>query len=118
MNRGIANCFCGVLDLLESGNGFDSHFSVDGNVVTIMPLTEEAYRKVYELSFSDGSNEKDHWIYGYAEDNSAIAILQKTYLRKGFSTGIDLSAAKVFSPLHHPHTKREKEAETFSMQLK
>lgn len=99
MNRGIANCFCGVLDLLESGNGFDSHFSVDGNVVTIMPLTEEAYHKVYELSFSDGSNEKDHWIYGYAEDNSAIAILQKTYLRKGFSTGIDLSAAKVFSPL-------------------
>lgn len=99
LTRGIENCFCGVLDLLESGSGFDSHFSVDGNVVTIMPLTEEAYHKVYELSYSDGSNEKDHWIYGYAEDNSAIAILQKTYLRIGLSTGINLSAAKFFSPL-------------------
>lgn len=99
MDRGIENSFCGVLDLLESGCGFDSHFSVDGNIVTIIPLTEEAYHKVYELSYNDGSNEKDHWIYGYTEDNSAIAILQKTYLRTGLSTGIDLSAAKFFSPL-------------------
>lgn len=99
LTKGIANCFCGVLDLLESGSDFDSHFTVDGNVVTIMPLTKEAYHKVYELSYNDGSNEKDHWIYGYAEDNSAIAILQKTYLRLGFSTGVDLSAAKFFSPL-------------------
>jgi hypothetical protein len=99
LTKGIANCFCGVLDLLESGSGFDSHFTVDGNVVTIMPLTKEAYHKVYELSYNDGSNEKDHWIYGYAEDNSAIALLQKTYLRLRLSTGINLSTAKFFSPL-------------------
>lgn len=95
MTRGIANCFCGVLDLLETGKGFDSHFGVDGNIVTIMPLTKEAQKRVYELSYNDGSNERDHWIYGYAEDKSAIAILQKTNLRGGF----DLSAAKVASPL-------------------
>lgn len=99
MNKKIINSFCGVLDILETENGFDSHFSVDGNIVTIMPLTQEAYHKVYELSFNDGSNEIDHWIYGYAEDNSAIAILQKTYLRLGLSAGRDLSAAKVISPL-------------------
>lgn len=99
MTKGIANCFCGVLDLLESGKDFDSHFSVDGNVVTIMPLKKEAYHKVSELSYNDGSNERDHWIYGYAEDNSAIAILQNTYLKHRFSTEINLSAAKFFSPL-------------------
>lgn len=99
MDKKIVNSFCGVLDILETGSGFDSHFSVEGNMVTIMPLTQDAYRKVYELSFNDGSNEKNHWIYGYAEDNNAIAILQITYLRLGFSTGRDLSAAKFFSPL-------------------
>ncbi len=99
MTKGIANCFCGVLDLLETGEGFDSHFSVDGNIVTIMPLTAEARRKVLELSYNDGSNERDHWIYGYAEDNCAVAILQKTHLSVFVSTGISLSAAKFFSPL-------------------
>lgn len=99
MKKGISDCFCGVLDLLETGNSFDSHFSIDENLVTIMPLTKEAEKKVHELSYNDGSNEKDNWIYGYAEDNCAIAILQKSHLRENFSSSINLSAAKVFSPL-------------------
>lgn len=97
MKRKIDNCFCGVLDLLETRN--DSHFSVNGNIVTILPLTEEARQKVHELSYNDGSNEKEHWIYGYTEDNCAIAILQTTHLRGGFSSRVDLSAAKFCSPL-------------------
>ena len=99
LTRKIENRFCGVLDLSESESGFDSHFSVDGNIVTIIPFKKEAYHKVYELSYNDGSNERDHWIYGYTEDNSAIAILQKTHMRNRISTGINLSAAKFFSPL-------------------
>jgi hypothetical protein len=94
MTREIANCFCGVLDLLETGAGYDSHFGVEGNIVTIMPLTKPAQERMHVLSYTDGSNERDHWIYGYTEDNCAIAILQKTNL-----AGVNSLASKFVSPL-------------------
>lgn len=100
MIKEIKDNFCGVLNILNTQPGaFDSHFTVSGNLVTIIPLTDEARKEIHKLSYNDGSNEKEHWIYGYSDANTAIAILQKSHMQTGFSSGIDLNAGYFKTPL-------------------
>lgn len=99
MQRAISDSFTGFLNLKGEGQGCDSTFNINGNIVTIIPLTDDCLKEVSQLSYTDGSNDKDHWIYGFAEDNCSVAILKKTRLRGGFSSGVDLKISKFKTPL-------------------
>ena len=71
MLKDIPENFCGVL-ALAGGNEFDSHFSVAGSTVTIIPISEEARKKIRVLSYTDGTNNKENWIYGVSDANSSV----------------------------------------------
>ena len=72
--------FCGVLDIQNTKKGFDSSFSVNDNLITIIPLTKEARSKLNTLSYNIDSDGKpaqyNNFIYGRSNDNKAIALYQ------------------------------------------
>lgn len=98
MKREILEDFSGFLSIKDN-NQLDTAFRVHNNIVTMLPLTDECKKEFNKLSYNDGSNEKDHWLFGICEDNSCIAFLKKTHLTSGFSSGNDLSASKFSTPL-------------------
>jgi len=99
MKNIISDNLNGILDLQGKGEGYDSSFNVQDSLVTIIPLNGSAKRHSHVLSYNDGSNEKDDWLFGLAEDNCKIAFLKKTHLAQRFSSSIDLSASKFFAPI-------------------
>ena len=101
MKYEIQNSFCGMLDLQGRGDRkCDAFFNIHDNVVTIIPLTDECKKLSYNLSYNDGSNKKDNWIFGFSEDGCSVAFLQKSHLHTSFSTPVDLSASRFHTPIY------------------
>ena len=95
----ISDNFSGVLNLQGKEKGYDSFFNINGKIVTLIPLTDDCRKTVHKLSYTDGSNEKDHWIYGITEDYCSIAVLKKTRLAVSFSSSVDMNTSKFQTPL-------------------
>lgn len=99
MQKIISDNFAGMLALQETEKGYDSFFNINRDIVTLIPLTDDCRKTVYTLSNKDGSNQKDHWLYGITEDSCCIAILKKTPLVVNFSAPIDMNTSKFQTPL-------------------
>ena len=89
----------------DVGKGCDASFSVTNNIVTVIPLTEECKKHNYELSYTDGSADKDSWIFGYSDDSCKVAFLRRTRLSSGISAPIDLSVSRFYAPVIVKGTK-------------
>ena len=105
MQKSILNNFSGVLNLQGLEEGYDSMFSVNENIVTVIPLDAECRKEIDKLSYLNKSNQEDQWLYGLSEDNCCVAILKKSQLNTGFSSGINLGTAKFVTPLIAKNTQ-------------
>ena len=100
MIKKIQNSFSGMLDLQGIGNGqCDAFFNMQDNIVTIIPLTNECRKHARILSYNDGTNEKDNWLYGFSEDGCSIAFLQKTHLHSTLSSPVDMGTSRFHTPI-------------------
>ena len=100
MKRIISDNFSGMLDLQGIGEGkCDSFFSVYDNVVTIIPLTDDCRKRTHVLSYNDGSNAKNDWLYGFSEDGCSVAFLKNTHLATGFSAPLDMGTSRFYTPI-------------------
>lgn len=100
MIKKIQNSFSGMLDLQGIGNGqCDAFFNMQDNIVTIIPLTNECRKHARILSYNDGTNEKDNWLYGFSEDGCSIAFLQKTHLHSTLSSPVDMGTSRFYTPI-------------------
>lgn len=89
-----------MLDLQGIRNGqCDAFFNMQNNIVTIIPLTDECRKHAHILSYNDGTNEKDNWIYGVSEDGCSIAFLQKTHLHSSLSSPVNMGTSKFYTPI-------------------
>lgn len=101
MKKEIADNFAGVLNL-GAAKGYNAFFNTNGNIVKLFPLTKECYELVHGLSGSDGkgqTEDSERWLYGFTEDNCNIAILKKSRLKIGFTSGLDMGIAQFYAPL-------------------
>lgn len=73
MKRIISDSFTGLLSLQGEEQGYDSSFNINGDIVTIISLTDDCRKEVFKLRYTDGSNEKN---IGYMELQKIIAGLQ------------------------------------------
>lgn len=100
MIKKVQNSFSGMLDLQGIGNGqCDAFFNMQDNIVTIIPLTNECRKHARILSYNDGTNEKDNWLYGFSEDGCSIAFLQKTHLHSTLSSPVDMGTSRFHTPI-------------------
>ncbi|MCH5344794.1 MAG: hypothetical protein J1E64_12210 [Acetatifactor sp.] len=100
MTKKVQNSFSGMLDLQGIGNGqCDAFFNMQDNIVTIIPLTNECRKYAHILSYNDGTNEKDNWLYGFSEDGCSIAFLQKTHLHSTLSSPVDMGTSRFSTPI-------------------
>lgn len=101
MDKTIRNNISGILQLLpiETNNNYDTFFSMSENIVTILPFTDESKKEAHCLSYTDGSNEKNHWLFGITEDGRSIAFLKKNRLSNFLSSPITLNASCFHTPL-------------------
>jgi hypothetical protein len=100
MKRTIPEHFSGMLDLQGTGEGrCDAYFNVNANVVTIIPLTDECRKHTHVLSYKDGSNAKNDWLFGFAEDGCSIAFLKTKHLVTGFSAPLDMGTSRFNAPI-------------------
>lgn len=96
----VEDNFSGMLDLQEIGNNkCDSFFNICNNVVTIIPLTNECRKHVHTLSYTDGSNDRNSWVYGYSEKGYSVAFLKKTALKPSISAPVDMGTARFYTPI-------------------
>lgn len=91
----------GVVNLC-GGEGYDAFFSADWNRIKLLPLTKKCGDEIYRLSGMDGQGQADssaQWLYGFADDNCSVAILKRTRLSVGLSSGVDMRMAHFYSPI-------------------
>lgn len=97
----IEDSFTGILNLSnsETSNAF---FSINGNLVTLLPLSEECGKAIDRLSGMDGKGPADdskQWFYGFADDNTNVAILRNSRMRCRLTSGYNMKAAQFRTPL-------------------
>lgn len=69
--------FCGVLDILNTDEGrCNCHFSVVGDKVTVVPLTQEAENQISCFPVQKLNKKKYRWLFGYTDTNKAVGMLQ------------------------------------------
>lgn len=95
----ISTHFSGVLRFQENIDAYDTAFSVNGDQVTMIPLTDNCRRVVQDSIYIENSLQEKRWLFGYAEDNCSVAILKNSRLIAGFTSGADMCAAKFGTPL-------------------
>lgn len=76
----------------------DAFFNVCNNVVSVIPLTDDCRKYVLSGDNND-SNEKNNWLYGFAEDSCSVAFVQKSRFSVGVYSHVDLRVSKFYTPI-------------------
>lgn len=101
MKNIIEDSFTGVLTIGKV-EGYNAFFSINGNVVKILPLDKECRETIDRMSGMDGKGLADasrQWLYGFTEDNCNVAILKQSRLHSGLTSGLDMKTAQFKTPL-------------------
>ena len=101
MRNAFPDNFTGVVNLCGD-DGYDAFFSVDWNLIKLLPLTKKCGEEIFRLSGMDGQGQTDksaQWLHGFTEDNCSVAILRRSRPVVGHTSGVDMGAAQFCSPI-------------------
>lgn len=76
MKKKIASNFSGILNIKQDENTQQAFFHASDSLITLIPCTNECSKMIFESTYIDAPerNEGEKWLYGFAEDGSAVAF--------------------------------------------
>lgn len=97
----IPNVFSGLMKFACEKKSFDAFFSVNGNVITVIPITDECHKKIIEASYTENraDDKREIWMYGVDEFGRSVAFLKNSGLNHYISAPVSLNTAKFFAPI-------------------
>lgn len=95
----VQDNFTGRLDLDKDST--QCQFTVVDHHVTVIPLSDEAFERIKELSYNgiNDNNNNNIWFFGRSDADRAIAILLKSRMILNLNMHIDMRAAYFSSPM-------------------
>lgn len=101
MRNKFPDNFTGVVNLCGD-DGYDAFFSVNWNLIKLLPLTKKCREEIFHLSGMDGQGQADisaQWLHGFADDNCSVAILKCSRPVVDLTSGVDMRTAQFCSPI-------------------
>ena len=101
MDKKINNNFSGIINFPDSEKELSAFFHVNGNMVSLIPCTNECRSKLYYNArvYSREENEEGDWYYGYTEGGHSIAFLNPASFGFSITSPVNLGTARFHCPV-------------------
>lgn len=101
MEKKIASNISGILNIKQEENTQQAFFHASDSLITLIPHTKECCKMIFESTYIDAPEKKEEekWLYGFAEDGSAVAFFHPGKFSVHLSTPVSLGTARFNSPI-------------------